>query len=129
MSDIISKLQKKSGFVSLSSAAEEKIIQAEEALNLTFTDEYRKYLTAFSVVSFYGHELTGICSSPRLNVVDVTISERISNPTVPTNWYVVEQANIDGIVVWQSCTGEVWQTMPNAPPVKLYESLCEYFEL
>jgi len=129
MSDIILKLKNMSGFTSLSSAAEEKITQAEEALNLTVSDEYREYVTVFGVVSFDGHEFTGICLFPRLNVADVTISERISNPTIPLNWYVVEQANIDGIVVWQSSAGEVWQTMPGSPPVKLCESLCEYLEL
>jgi hypothetical protein len=44
------------------------------------------------------------------------------------NLYVVEQANIDGIVIWQSETGEVFQTMPNALPIKISDSLLEYLE-
>jgi len=129
MSDMVKKLQAKPNFYALDGVSGEQIEQAERALSLKFVDEYREYLAAFGVASACGHELTGICASPRLNVVDVTISERISNPTVPADWYVVEQANIDGIVIWQSCSGEVWQTMSNVPPVKLCESLCEYLKL
>lgn len=129
MSDIIKRIQTKPNFCMLSGASLEQIEQAEKALSLKFADEYREYLTAFGVASIYGHEFTGICSSSRLNVVSVTISERINNSTASTNWYVVEQANIDGIVIWQSSTGEVWQTVPNKPPEKLCRSLCEYIQL
>ena len=129
MSDIVKKLRAEPNFCAMSGASREQIEQAEKALSLRFADEYREYLAAFGVASVYGHELTGICASPRINVVDVTISERMSNHTVPTNWYVVEQTHIDGIVVWQSSTGEVCQTTPNAPPEKLCNSLCEYLEI
>jgi len=129
MSDIVKKLREMQGFVSLSGATKEQIEQAEKSLNLKFADEYCEYLAAFGVASACGHELTGICASPRLNAVGVTISEKMSNPAVPANWYVVEQAHVDGIVVWQSGTGEVWQTAPNTPPIKLCASLCEYFVL
>jgi hypothetical protein len=129
MWNIVKILQSKNINYTLSGASREQIEQAEEALKLGFADEYRDYLAKFGVVSFGGHEFTGICTSSRLNVVDVTISERINNPTVPMDFYVVEQANIDGIVVWQSSTGEIYQTMPNMQPIKLCNSLCEYIDL
>ena len=129
MSNIVKKLKAQPNFHALSAANIEQIEQAEKALELKFADEYREYLISFGVVSFYGHEFTGICKYPRLNVVDVTICERINNPTIPTDWYVVEQANIDGIVIWQSgSTGEIYQTIPNAPAVKLCGSMCEYLD-
>ena len=37
--------------------------------------------------------------------------------------------NIDGIVIWQSSAGEVFQTQPGAEPVKLAASICEYLNL
>ena len=79
---------------------------------LKFSDEYRKYLARYGVASANGHEFTGICASSRLNVVDVTISERINNPNIQMDYYVVEQANIDRIVIWQSQTGEIYQSAP-----------------
>lgn len=129
MSDIVKMLRSKPNFRAMSGASQEQIEQAEKTLTLRFAAEYREYLSEFGVASACGHELTGICASPRLNVVDVTISERVSNQKIPSNWYVVEQANIDGIIIWQSGTGEVYQTTPNAPPVFLCKSLFEYLEL
>ena len=129
MPDIVKILKSKHINYILSGATKEQIEQAEKALDLRFTNEYRDYLITFGVISFGGHEFTGFCASSRLNVVDVTISERINNPTVPMNYYVVEQANIDGIVVWQSHIGEVYQTAPNMQPFKLCNSLCEYIDL
>ena len=79
-------------------------------------------------MSLPGHELTGVCGSKRLNVVPVTLEER-SNTTVPLDWYVLEQANIDGIVLWQDKSGAVYQTAPHIKPRKLCGSLAEYIEL
>jgi len=128
MSNIITRLKESAGFVSLSGATYEQIERAENSLGLKFSDEYREYLTAFGVASAAGHEFTGICASSRLNVVDVTELERQQN-IVPNDWYVVEQANIDGIVIWQASTGEVYQTIPNGLPIKLCDSLSEYLDM
>lgn len=129
MLDFVEKLRDTTDFYSLSGASTEKIKKAEEELNLKFASEYREYLTAFGVASAGGHEFTGICSFPRLDVVLNTISEKKNNPKVPDNLYVVETVNMDDIVVWQSDTGIVYQSAPNISPVKLCNSLCEYIGL
>ncbi len=113
----------------LKGASEEQVKSAEIKLGLGFSDEYRSYLLAFGVASANGHEFTGICGSPRLNVVDVTLEERRYNPNVPPDLYVVEEANIDGIVLWQSQAGKIYQTRPNQPPVPLCDSLSELLEM
>lgn len=41
-------------------------------------------------------------------------------------YYVVEQANIDGIVIWQASDGKVYQTNPKLKPLQIAESLSEY---
>jgi len=129
MSDIITKLGSKPFFYTLGCVSEALINTAEQQLGLSFFTEYRKYIATFGIASVDGHELTGICTSPRLNVVDVTSFERNRTPTAQTDWYVIEQANIDGIVIWQSSNGEVYQTSPNADAIKLCDSLCEYLDL
>lgn len=128
MADIVKLMQKQPDFYAMKGASDEAIKIAEQALELHFAADYRKYIAAFSVASFAGHELTGVCKSKRLSVVDVTIEER-SNTAVPGDWYVLEQANIDGIVIWQTATGEVYQSMPNTKAKKLCGSLAEYIEL
>ena len=129
MSNFVKALESKTDLYKLSSATVEQINDAEKSLNIIFADEYKEYLAVFGAASANAHEFTGICQSSRLNVVDVTISERQRNPSVPLELYVVEQANLDRIVVWQSSAGEVYQTAPNMQIVKLCKSLCEYLDL
>ena len=126
MADITSILRGLPHFVALHSATAEEIKNAESKLDLRFSDEYCTYLKKFGVASAGGHELTGICNSPRLNVIDVTKNERANNPDVPKDWYVIEQANIDDIVIWQSATGEIYQTAPNSESMKICDSIAEY---
>ena len=126
--DIKSTLKSKPCFKAYSSANNETIIQLEEKLSLKFAQEYVEYLKSFGFVTYEGHELTGICKVKRLNVVDVTTEEKESNDNVPNDWYVIEQLNIDDIVIWQSSSGEIYQTAPAREPVKLCDSLTEYIE-
>ena len=74
-----------------------------------------------------GHELTGLGASSRLNVVDVTLEERQRNLNISPDWYVIEQTNIDGMVIWQSETGEIYQAV-NEAGKKICGSLMEYIE-
>ena len=129
MADLINSLSSLPDFYSLTGASGEQIAQAERALSLRFADDYRQYVRAFGAVSAAGHELTGICASRRLNVVEVTLSARATQPAIPRDWYVLEEANIDGILVWQSGAGEVFQSQPGAEPVKLAGGICEYLSL
>ncbi len=121
-------LRKKKFFRSFNPAQQQIIQKAERALELHFSKEYISYLTKYGYLIYDSHELTGICKAKRLNIVDVTLEERTCNPMIPMDWYVIEQANIDGIVIWQNAKGEIFQTMPNATPMKLCNSLAEYIE-
>lgn len=129
MNDIVLTLKRQEDLFFLKGVPEEQINYAEAKLGLKFSGEYRSYLLAFGVASANGHEFTGICNSPRLNVVDVTLEERKYNSNVPPDYYVVEQANIDGIVLWQKASGEIFQTSPFQPPVPFCASLCELLEM
>ena len=126
MNDLISCLKNKPMFIGSKGASNAQIAEAEEQLTVSFSKEYKHYLTAIGFAIYEGHELTGICKAKRLNVVDVTLSERNLTHDVPNDWYVIEQLNIDGIVIWQSTTGEIYQTSPNTEPEKICESLADY---
>lgn len=106
---------------------DEKIIYlAEEKLEVVFSNEYREYLKEYGAVAINGHELTGVINCARINVVEVTEVMRGMFKEISRGWYVVEQANIDGIVIWQDKDGSVYQTMPNQRPVRIADSLSEY---
>jgi len=109
--------------------SKDEIKEAEKRLSCRFTDEYREYLKECGIASFEGHELTGICEFPRLNVCDVTIAQRTLNSKIPTDHYVIEELHIDGIVIWQSPEGEIYQAASNSEPVRICESFKEYINL
>lgn len=128
MENIIDMLKGKDNFCSMKGVTEEEIKAAEHALGLTFAKDYRAYLQTFGLASFQGHELTGIIKSPRLSVLAQTVAERSNNPYVPDDLYVIEITNIDGIVIWQKSTGEIFKTVFNSAPMLIYKSLADYIE-
>ena len=124
----IKQIEELEYFRSLCGVSKEKISEAETALGVTFSEEYKSYLKQYALASMNGHELTGIVDSKRLNVVDVTIKHREINPDIPENLYVLEELNIDDVVVWQDENGLVFQTIGTSEPVKICDSLVEYVE-
>lgn len=107
-------------------ASAEEIAQAEKQLGLSFAPEYRAFLSAIGACIVRGHEIVGICPFADMRVVDVTREEWAYAPQARDGWYVVEQAHMDGIVLWQDETGAVYQTVPNMTPSRVASSLEEY---
>jgi len=105
------------------------IINAEKALGLNFTKEYKDYVKHFGTIVYYGHELTGLNTVKYKNVVYLTLKEKNNFDIIADDWYVIEQLHIDGIVIWQSSTGEIYQTAPGSKPEKICNTLAEYIQL
>lgn len=125
---LIETLKSKKYFRSEEGVTEEQIRAAEIELNLHFADDYIDYVRAFGTASYEGHELTGICSFESLNVVEVTQLERSHLNSIPASWYVIEQVHIDGIVIWQATSGEIYRTVNVGKPKLINNSLLEYIE-
>jgi len=106
-----------------------RITEAEEALGIQFAEDYKKILLEFGVIAFDGHELTGITDNPRISVVDTTKRLRSDNPDISPDWYAIEEANIDGITVWQETSGTVYGIIPGNKPYKLANNLSDYLKL
>ena len=110
----------------LVAATQEDVIKAEQALGVSFSDEYKEYLLSLGVAAVGSHEFTGICGSPRLNVVDVTLKERELRGHDCDEMYVVDQESIDNIVIWQAGDGKVSRTVPGGRPELIAQSLFDY---
>jgi hypothetical protein len=126
MATIVETMESLPDLCPSSGASIADIKSAERHLGVSFAREYYDYLSRFGNASVNGHELTGISVSDRINVVSVTLAERIRNPNISKDLYVVEQTGIDRIVVWQDSKGAVFQTIPGCKPEKLCMSLSEY---
>lgn len=126
MKSIIEAFKQKSNFYCEKGASAEEIGKAEKALGLKFADDYKDYLRQFGSVSCGGHELTGFSEEESLDVVRVTLENIKKNPKVNMPLYVVEETHIDGIVIWQAPSGEIFQSEYKEVPQKIYESLVDY---
>lgn len=127
MTDIVELIQEQPDLYVMTGASAADIEKAEQELGLHFAKDYRKYVAQFGAASFSNHELTGVCQSARLSVVAVTINER-SRVSVPEDWYVIEQTNIDNIVIWQAPAGDVYKTTPGYQSERICNSLAEYIQ-
>lgn len=128
MSPIIRVIEKLQGLRCLTPLSEKDINDAEQVLGLKFADEYRTYTKKFGAISADGLELTGVVAAPRLNVVNVTVSEKSLNQNIPDDMYVIENTGIDGILILQNARGEIFSIFPSSKPIKKFASLTEYLQ-
>ncbi len=127
MKNIVAVLESMPDYIGSNGRSDEEIELAEKNLECTFAKDYHEYLSEVGLACFDGHELTGLTKTERLNVVTVTTEQRKLFGDRVSTWYVVEEANFDGIVIWQSTDGDVYETAPNSKPRKVANSLSEYF--
>ena len=126
MNNICEVIENLEDFRKLSPASDEQIQSCEEQLGLKFAKEFKEYVKKYGAISAKGIELIGISASPRLNVVDVTIRERLINSSFPLDMYVVENTAIEGILILQNKNGETYEFQSSGKLKKLYNSLREY---
>lgn len=126
MVNIVDILRSMPDYIGSHGRTEADIDEAEKALGISFAKDYREYLKDIGLACFDGHELTGLTNMARLDVVVVTKERRKQSGEVPASWYVVEEAGIDGIVVWQDSDGVVYETAFRSKGKKIAESLSEY---
>jgi hypothetical protein len=124
MNDIIAAISGLNGLVSLHGASKNAIAQAEQTLGLSFAADYKAYLEKYGLISARHIEITGLTESKRLNVADVTLTERQLNQ-LPPEMYVVEDTGIEGILILQNGKGEVYEYQ-NRRVKKIFNSLADY---
>lgn len=127
MNDIIKTLKYAPDFIGGRGRSDKEIESAEKELGINFASDYKTYLKEIGLACFDGHELTGLSQDPRLDVVHVTKDQRENNPEAK-NCYVVEEANIDGIVIWQDKDGKIYMTEENSKPRLIADSLLDYIQ-
>lgn len=128
MSELIKAMRLNPEFYAEKGASENQIEQAERTLGLKFAPDFKECLREFGAISIGGHELTGFSADSTLDVVEVTLKNRQKN-NVEKKLYVIEEAHIDGIVVWQDEEGRIYETAPNSITREIANSLAEYLSL
>lgn len=126
---LIARMNEEEVLLTMRPATKEQIINAEKQLGLHFAKDYFVYLESFGAATFAAHELTGICSFERLNVVDATMRARKRYPQMPQRYYVVEELNIDHVIVVQDFQGIIFEYGPMDKVKERFNSLEEYLFL
>lgn len=110
----------------LKAATSMQITDAELQLRVSFSDEYKEYLSTFGAIMADGLELSGIAKSEHRSVVSLTKKEWELNPKVPHTMYVVENTCIDGIIIWQDASGKIYRSTPSTEPKQIAASMTDY---
>ena len=126
MYDVIEFLQSKGELLTGKAVPKEAVEKIEEQLGVSFANDYKKIVSTYGFVCVDGHEITGITNAKRLNVYEVTIKERENVACDMSGMYVIEQTHIDDIVIWQSASGEVYQTIFGENPEKIADCIMDY---
>lgn len=124
---ITSKIEKIENLFHAKGCSEEQIKYAEQALAITFPDEFILYVKKYGAISFYATEWTGLNVGERINVVNATQKERELNPDFPIDCFVLENQSIDGIVVAADSYGRVY-SVQNERKNLLCSSISEYLD-
>ncbi len=126
MNGFLKYIQSRPGFMAMKPVDGDEIKKAERELNVKFAKDYAEYVKACGAATFDRYELTGICASKRLNVVDVTLAQRQIDPNVPKSLYVVEECGMDDACLWQDSDGSVYCIVPGNMPRKVADNLLDY---
>lgn len=126
MKNIVELVNSLPNMLPLKPATVAQIEDAEKQINLKFAEEYKEYLLNFGAILADGIELSGIAKSEYRNVVMVTKREWNLNSKVPHHMYVIENARVDGIIIWQDEKGVIYRTTYDTEPIRISKSLFEY---
>lgn len=108
-----------------------KIAEAEQKLQLKFSKEFKEYLLIFGVAKGNGHVFTGLSSYDRLDVVTITKQAREDATNyhyLPSDCYVVEDTGLEGLLILQNETGEIFEIAPLGKPKKIFDSFQDYID-
>lgn len=124
--NIVDIIKSMPDYIGSNGRTEKDIHYAEKILETSFAKDYREYLKEIGLACFDGHEFTGLTKTSRLDVISVTKDQGEQFVDITSSWYVIEKTGIDGIIIWQSSSGELYQTSPTTPKNKIANSLSEY---
>lgn len=114
------------GFSGFAPASEAAVAEAELALGLRFSPDFRSVLLEYGCIETDGHELTGLIDSKRLNVVRVTKDMRAIYKALGPYCYVIEDVYVDGVIICQDSYGLVFHLDLSGGLKKIASSLVEY---
>ena len=101
------------------------IHNAENELGLKLSKEYKDVLQKYGSLCIKGEEFLGI-DNDNYDIVKATKDARINDSNFPLDAYVIENTAIEGILILQKDTCELFTYQPNGQLQPLSDTLEEY---
>ena len=128
MRDIVAKMKEIPELTVIEGCTNRQIKEAQEALNLTFPEEYMDYVKAFGCIDFTATEWTGLNIEGRLNTVVATKTEQSVNPAFPRGFFVLEDLAVDAKKAIVNEGGEVY-LLQRGRWSKICDSISDYLDI
>lgn len=109
------------------SVSSELIVNAENELGISIAPEYKEVLKKYGSLCVKGEEFLGI-DCDNYDVVKATNEARKNDKNFPLDMYVIENTAIDGILIVQNFTSELFSYQPNDKLQHVASCLDEYLQ-
>lgn len=109
------------------SVSSELIVNAENELGISIAPEYKEVLKKYGSLCVKGEEFLGI-DCDNYDLVKATNEARKNDKNFPLDMYVIENTAIDGILIVQNFTSELFSYQPNGKLQNVATCLDEYLQ-
>lgn len=125
--DLIELMRDQPDILYTGEPATKELIEFEQnQLGTNFSKDYIEYISNLGIIAFDGKELTGISPDYRLDVMKATLKARDIYTKIGNEFYVLEFLDINGLIVLQKESGEVFLCDMACNLKKICDSLSEY---
>ena len=127
MNNIITTIESFKRKMFTGSVSSELIVNAENELGISIAPEYKEVLKKYGSLCVKGEEFLGI-DCDNYDVVKATNEARKNDKNFPLDMYVIENTAIDGILIVQNSTSELFSYQPNGKLQQVASCLDEYLQ-
>ena len=127
MNNIIATIESFKRKMFTGSISLELIANAENELGTSIAPEYKEVLKQYGSLCVKGEEFLGI-DCDNYDLVKATKEARKNDKNFPLDMYVLENTAIDGILILQNYTGELFSYQPNGKLQHVAACLDEYLQ-
>lgn len=127
MNNIITTIESFKRKLFTGSVSSELIVNAENELGISIAPEYKEVLKKYGSLCVKGEEFLGI-DCDNYDLVKATNEARKNDKNFPLDMYVIENTAIDGILIVQNFTSELFSYQPNGKLQNVATCLDEYLQ-
>lgn len=127
MNNIITTIESFKRKLFTGSVSSELIVNAENELGISIAPEYKEVLKKYGSLCVKGEEFLGI-NCDNYDLVKATNEARKNDKNFPLDMYVIENTAIDGILIVQNFTSELFSYQPNGKLQNVATCLDEYLQ-